>query len=172
MVGAATGEPVSKVTFVFLTPDGSIERDLPDLESAMVEVDELGRLRAPADCTANQRRASGAPELHPQRLDPPQHHPGLPGRAIVGGHHPWESPHQHGQSDLRLEACEGGAEAMVRPTAEGGVLIGAWACQIQIVRRRPPLLGISIGRAEAEKKDRTRGDLDIVDLDRFHHDAA
>jgi len=41
VVSAATGEPVSKVTFVFLTPEGSIERDLPDLESAIVEVDQL-----------------------------------------------------------------------------------------------------------------------------------
>jgi ATP-dependent helicase/nuclease subunit A len=41
VVSAATGEPVSKVTFVFLTPEGSIERDLPDLISAMVEVDQL-----------------------------------------------------------------------------------------------------------------------------------
>jgi ATP-dependent exoDNAse (exonuclease V) beta subunit len=37
-VGASTGEPVARVTFVFLTPDGSVERDLPDLEAAMAEV--------------------------------------------------------------------------------------------------------------------------------------
>ena len=41
VVGAATGEPVTKVTFVFLTPDGAIELDLPDLGPAMNEVDEL-----------------------------------------------------------------------------------------------------------------------------------
>ena len=41
VVGAATGEPVVKVTFVFLTPDGAIELDLPELEPAMAEVGEL-----------------------------------------------------------------------------------------------------------------------------------
>jgi ATP-dependent helicase/nuclease subunit A len=41
VVGVATGEPVVKVTFVFLTPDGAIELDLPDLEPAMAAVDAL-----------------------------------------------------------------------------------------------------------------------------------
>ncbi len=41
VVGAATGEPVTKVTFVFLTPDGAIELDLPDLGPAMEELVEL-----------------------------------------------------------------------------------------------------------------------------------
>ena len=37
-VGAATAEDVVRVTFVFLTPDGAVERDLPDLDAAMAEV--------------------------------------------------------------------------------------------------------------------------------------
>jgi hypothetical protein len=41
VVGATTGEPVTKVTFVFLTPAGAIELDLPDLEPAMSEVAAL-----------------------------------------------------------------------------------------------------------------------------------
>ena len=41
VVGTTTGEPVTKVTFVFLTPDGAIELDLPDLGPAMEEIDEL-----------------------------------------------------------------------------------------------------------------------------------
>jgi hypothetical protein len=40
-VGAATGEEVLRVTFVFLTPDGAVERDLDDLPSAIDEVRAL-----------------------------------------------------------------------------------------------------------------------------------
>jgi ATP-dependent helicase/nuclease subunit A len=40
-VGASTGEPVVRVTFVFLTPDGAAERDLGDLDAAMAEVRAL-----------------------------------------------------------------------------------------------------------------------------------
>ena len=37
-VGAATDEPVVRVTFLFLTPEGAIERHLPDLAAAMAEI--------------------------------------------------------------------------------------------------------------------------------------
>jgi ATP-dependent helicase/nuclease subunit A len=37
-VAAATGEPVVQVTFLFLTRDGAVARDLPDLETAVNEV--------------------------------------------------------------------------------------------------------------------------------------
>ncbi|MDQ1395019.1 MAG: CRISPR-associated exonuclease Cas4 [Acidimicrobiaceae bacterium] len=37
-VATATGEPVVQVTFLFLTPDGAIERDLPNLDQAVVDV--------------------------------------------------------------------------------------------------------------------------------------
>ncbi len=37
-VAAATGEPVVAVVFVFLTPDGAIDRPLPDLDVAVAEV--------------------------------------------------------------------------------------------------------------------------------------
>jgi ATP-dependent helicase/nuclease subunit A len=40
-VAAATGERVSRVTFVFLTPDGAVERDLPDLPRAMQDAASL-----------------------------------------------------------------------------------------------------------------------------------
>ena len=40
-VGAATGEPVARVVFVFLTPEGAVERELPELEAAMAEVTRL-----------------------------------------------------------------------------------------------------------------------------------
>ncbi|MGH9307025.1 MAG: UvrD-helicase domain-containing protein [Acidimicrobiales bacterium] len=40
-VGSSTGEPVVRVTFVFLTPTGAVERHLPDLEAAMDEVAAL-----------------------------------------------------------------------------------------------------------------------------------
>jgi ATP-dependent exoDNAse (exonuclease V) beta subunit len=40
-VAATTSEPVVRVTFAFLTPQGARERDLPDLAAAMAEVDEL-----------------------------------------------------------------------------------------------------------------------------------
>jgi ATP-dependent helicase/nuclease subunit A len=40
-VGASTAEPVARVTFVFLTPDGAFERHLPDLEAAMADVRRL-----------------------------------------------------------------------------------------------------------------------------------
>jgi hypothetical protein len=37
-IGAATGEPVRRVTFLFLTPDGAVERDLPDLDQALADI--------------------------------------------------------------------------------------------------------------------------------------
>ncbi len=37
-VGATTAEPVVRVTFLFLTPEGAIERHLPDLEAAQLDV--------------------------------------------------------------------------------------------------------------------------------------
>jgi ATP-dependent exoDNAse (exonuclease V) beta subunit len=40
-VGAASGETVTRVTFVFLTPDGAVERDLPDLAGAVAHVRTL-----------------------------------------------------------------------------------------------------------------------------------
>jgi hypothetical protein len=40
-VGQATGEPVVRVTFVFLTPGGAVERHLEGLEAAMAEVQAL-----------------------------------------------------------------------------------------------------------------------------------
>lgn len=40
-VAVATGERVARVTFVFLTPDGAVERDLPDLDGAASRVREL-----------------------------------------------------------------------------------------------------------------------------------
>jgi ATP-dependent helicase/nuclease subunit A len=41
IVGAATGEPVARVTFLFLTPGGPIERDLEGLGDAIEEVRRL-----------------------------------------------------------------------------------------------------------------------------------
>ena len=40
-VGRATGEPVVRVVFLFLTPHGAVERDLGDLSAAMVDVERL-----------------------------------------------------------------------------------------------------------------------------------
>jgi ATP-dependent exoDNAse (exonuclease V) beta subunit len=40
-VGAATGERVARVVFVFLTPAGAVERELAGLEAAMAEVTRL-----------------------------------------------------------------------------------------------------------------------------------
>jgi ATP-dependent helicase/nuclease subunit A len=37
-VADATGEPVVDVVFVFLTPEGAVERRLPDLAAAVTEV--------------------------------------------------------------------------------------------------------------------------------------
>ena len=41
IVAAATGESVARVTFVFLTPGGAIERDLDDLQAAVEDVDAV-----------------------------------------------------------------------------------------------------------------------------------
>jgi hypothetical protein len=38
VIGATTDEPVVRVTFVFLTPGGVVERDLPGLAAAMEDV--------------------------------------------------------------------------------------------------------------------------------------
>jgi ATP-dependent helicase/nuclease subunit A len=40
-VAATTGQPVVRVTFVFLTPLGAIERHLPDLDEAVADVRRL-----------------------------------------------------------------------------------------------------------------------------------
>jgi ATP-dependent exoDNAse (exonuclease V) beta subunit len=40
-VGAATGEPVVRVVFLFLTPSGAVERELGDLAAAVAEVERL-----------------------------------------------------------------------------------------------------------------------------------
>ncbi len=40
-VGRATGEPVSRVVFLFLTPQGAVERELTDLPAAMADVERL-----------------------------------------------------------------------------------------------------------------------------------
>jgi ATP-dependent exoDNAse (exonuclease V) beta subunit len=40
-IAAATGDPVTRVTFVFLTPDGVVELDLPDLGAAVAEAASL-----------------------------------------------------------------------------------------------------------------------------------
>jgi hypothetical protein len=40
-VGRATGEAVTRVVFLFLTPDGAIERELTGLEGAMADVERL-----------------------------------------------------------------------------------------------------------------------------------
>ena len=40
-VGEATGEPVDEVVFVFLTPDGAVERRLPDLAGSVTRVQLL-----------------------------------------------------------------------------------------------------------------------------------
>jgi ATP-dependent exoDNAse (exonuclease V) beta subunit len=40
-VSAATGEPVTRVTFVFLTPEGVIELDLPNLTTAVADAKSL-----------------------------------------------------------------------------------------------------------------------------------
>jgi ATP-dependent exoDNAse (exonuclease V) beta subunit len=45
-VSATTSEPVVRVTFLFLTPDGAIERHLSDLERSVAEVRQLVNARA------------------------------------------------------------------------------------------------------------------------------
>jgi len=40
-VGRATAEPVTRVVFLFLTPDGAIERELGDLAAAVADVEHL-----------------------------------------------------------------------------------------------------------------------------------
>ena len=40
-VAATTAEPVARVTFLFLTPDGAIERHLADIDGAVADVRRL-----------------------------------------------------------------------------------------------------------------------------------
>jgi ATP-dependent helicase/nuclease subunit A len=42
-VATSTDEPVSRVTFLFLTPDGAVERDLGDLDASVADVRRLLR---------------------------------------------------------------------------------------------------------------------------------
>ena len=51
-VAAATGEPVVRVTFLFLTPQGAFERHLPDLDAAVTAV--RGLVAAGAEHTTEQ----------------------------------------------------------------------------------------------------------------------
>jgi hypothetical protein len=43
-VARATGEPVVRVVFVFLTPDGAIERELTEVDDAIADVERLVRV--------------------------------------------------------------------------------------------------------------------------------
>ena len=52
-VAGATGEPVVDVVFVFLTPDGPVDRSLPDLPAAVAEV-QPGRRGAAVTMTATR----------------------------------------------------------------------------------------------------------------------
>lgn len=40
-IGRTTGEPVVRVVFVFLTPEGAIERELTDVDAAIADVERL-----------------------------------------------------------------------------------------------------------------------------------
>ncbi len=40
-VSATTAEPVARVTFLFLTPDGAVERNLSDLDASVTQVRQL-----------------------------------------------------------------------------------------------------------------------------------
>jgi hypothetical protein len=40
-VGRSTGEPVTRVVFLFLTPQGAVERELTDLDAAITDVERL-----------------------------------------------------------------------------------------------------------------------------------
>jgi ATP-dependent helicase/nuclease subunit A len=51
-VAAATGERVTRVTFLFLTPDGPLERDLDNLDSALQQVRSL--VTSGSDLTVDQ----------------------------------------------------------------------------------------------------------------------
>ena len=59
-VGRATGEPVARVVFLFLTPQGAVERELTDLAAAMADVERLVQRRRGARhaLTTHQRRRS------------------------------------------------------------------------------------------------------------------
>ena len=45
-IGSSTAEPVTRVTFLFLTPDGAVERHLSDLQASVDEVRRLMRTGA------------------------------------------------------------------------------------------------------------------------------
>ncbi len=47
-VARTSGEPVVRVTFLFLTPDGAVERDLPDLATSVADVERLVQQRSEA----------------------------------------------------------------------------------------------------------------------------
>src|SRR4051794_3484876 len=49
-----------------------------------------------------------------------------------------EASHQRSDGDLGLEACERGAEAVVRPTTEGEVLLRVGACDVDLIGGRAP----------------------------------
>ncbi len=56
-IGAATAEPVRRVTFLFLTPNGPVERHLVDLDAAIDEVRAL--VRAGHEVTVDEPATAG-----------------------------------------------------------------------------------------------------------------
>jgi hypothetical protein len=57
ITAVATAEPVSRVTFLFLTPSGPIERHLVDLQGAIEEVRAL--VRAGHEVTVDEPSTAG-----------------------------------------------------------------------------------------------------------------
>ena len=56
-VGRATGEPVVRVVFLFLTPQGAVERELADLDAAIAEVAGSSPPATSAPPTSDRRAA-------------------------------------------------------------------------------------------------------------------
>ena len=56
-IAATTGEPVVRVTFLFLTPSGPVERELDDLDTAIADVRAL--VAAGREITVDEPAAAG-----------------------------------------------------------------------------------------------------------------
>jgi hypothetical protein len=57
VVGRSTGEPVVRVTFCFLTPQGAVERHLTDLDAAIEEVEAAVHAGAEVEADAPEPAA-------------------------------------------------------------------------------------------------------------------
>jgi len=122
-VATSTDEPVSRVTFLFLTPDGAVERDLSGLDATVADV--------PSGCCGRGKRSSPTEAAHVGSAHAARS-VRIPGRAVRAREGPDEKPKTLAESDgnetrtprteLEIPVC-GEGETHGRTDHEGDDLV-------------------------------------------------